>query len=130
MAERAAVESLVNNGFSGLYFYFPHIQTNKEKSVGLLITGKSTTFRGILPTQDREGKKHPRTPFNFLPVRPPPYPHPPVLESGSIRQGLRSVLLKESPPQAFPLKMSNIYGYESFLHLDSCLTGWYCVWAE
>ena len=62
LAERAAVEPQVNTGFSGLYFYFPHIQTNKEKSVGLPITGKSTTFTGILPTQDREGKKHPHTP--------------------------------------------------------------------
>ena len=75
LAERAAVEPQVNKGFLGLYFYFPHIQTNKEKSVGLPITGKSTTFTGILTTQDREGKKHPRTPSISSqpdPTIPPP----------------------------------------------------------
>jgi hypothetical protein len=33
---------------------------------------------------EREGKIRPHTPINFLPVRPPPYPHPPVLQDGSI----------------------------------------------
>jgi len=31
-------------------------------------------------------RRHPHTPINFLPVRPPPHPHPPFSENGSIRQ--------------------------------------------
>ena len=86
MAERAAVEPSVNTGFTGLFFYFPHIHTNKEESVGLPISGKATNFKCILYAPEREGKIRPHTPINFLPVRPLPYPHPPDLQDGSIRQ--------------------------------------------
>ena len=65
MAERAAVEPSVNTGFSGLFFYFPHIHTNKEEGVGLPISGKATAFKCILYAPEREGKIHPRTPSIF-----------------------------------------------------------------